>query len=107
MNALDLIRRVEALGGKLALEGDELRVRAAEPLPEGLVAELSSEKPSIMVALGAPLDAVAARVLTDLRPHLPETLRGLPDDRLLALVNWSIMAAWDRAVRELGKDISG
>lgn len=36
--------------------------------------------------------------LTELRPYLPKGLAQLPDDKLLALVNWSIMAAWTRMV---------
>jgi hypothetical protein len=100
MTALEVIRRVEALGGRLVLDGGTLKLRAPEPLPEELTAAVSDEKAAIMVALGAPLDTVVSEILEDIRPHLPKSLRCLRDDRLLVLVNWSIMAAFEAAVRE-------
>ena len=99
MSALDLIRRVEALGGRLVLDNGQLKVRAKAPLPEELTAAVSEEKAAIMVALGAPLDTVISEVLKDVRPYLTKSLKRLPDDRLLVLVNWSIMAAWEKAIR--------
>lgn len=41
--------------------------------------------------------------LTELRPYLPKGLAQLPDDKLLALVNWSIMAAWTRLVEGMAR----
>jgi hypothetical protein len=101
VNALEVIRRVEAMGGRLVLDKGKLKLRAAAPLPEELTAVVSQEKAAIMVALGAPLDIVVSHILEDIRPHLPKTLRRLPDDRLLALVNWSIITAWGRSLRVL------
>ena len=40
------------------------------------------------------LGTVVGAVLEEIRPELPPSLRKLPDDRLLVLVNWSIIAAW-------------
>lgn len=100
MSALDLIRQVEAEGGHLVVEAGQLKVRAAAPLPDGLLAEVAKEKPAIMVALGAPLDVVASCVLEDVRPHLPVSLRRVSDSKLLALVNWSIINAWNKSVRK-------
>jgi hypothetical protein len=54
-----------------------------------------------MVALGAPLDVVVCRVLQELRQDLPQSLQQLPDEKLLTLVNWSIIAAWERAIQSL------
>lgn len=99
MSAIDVIRRVEACGGRLIMDDGQLKVRAKTPLPQDLRAALSEEKAAIMVALGAPLDTVISEVLGDLRPHLPKALKQLTDDRLLVLVNWSIMAAWEKALR--------
>lgn len=98
MNALEVIRRVEALGGRLVLDDGKLKLQAPEPLPEELTAAVRQEKAAIMVALGAPLDTVVSEILEDIRPHLPESLRRLPDDGLLALVNWSIITAWGKSV---------
>jgi len=101
MRAMEIIRQVYALDGKLTLEDGKLKVQAPAPLPDGLRQALREHKPSVMVALGAPLDVVVADVLTELRPHLPQALQALSDDKLLALVNWSIMASWDAALRGL------
>lgn len=103
-NTYEVIREVYNCGGKLMLEGDSLRVSAPEPLPENLRQALREQKPSIMVALGAPLDVVVAGILKEIRPHLPEALRELSDEKILALVNWSIIAAWERTAANLIDD---
>jgi hypothetical protein len=104
VSALELIRQVETAGGHLVLEAGQLKVRAPAPLSDELLAEVAREKPAIMVALGAPLDTVASEVLEDIRPYLPASLRRLPDSKLLILVNWSIISAWDASVRKLQLD---
>lgn len=101
MSALDVIRRVETLGGRLLLDDGGLRVWAPTPLPDDVIRAVSEEKAAIMVALGKPLDTVISEILADIRPHLPDSLKGLPDDRLLVLVNWSIIAAWNETMRRL------
>ena len=100
MNAMDIIRAVYALDGKLTLEGDKLTVEAPAPLPGNLRQALREHKPSVMVALGAPLDVVAVNILKEIRPNLSPVLRTLSDDNLLALVNWNIIAAWGRAMEK-------
>ena len=82
MNALEVIREVEARGGKLVLDGDQLKLKAPQPLPDDIMAAVSEQKATIMTTLGAPLDAVVARILEELRDQLPPSLRRLPDDRL-------------------------
>ena len=42
-------------------------------------------------------------VLDELRPHLPPALRSLPDDKLLALADWAIICAWQRALEKAAK----
>jgi hypothetical protein len=101
MSALEVIRRVEVLGGHLVIEEGHLKVRASAPLPDEILAAVRNEKASIMVALGEPLDTVLSGVLDDIRPHLPETLRNLADDRLLVLVNWTILNALNASVRKV------
>ena len=54
-----------------------------------------------LASLGLSLDTAVAGILDELRPQLPGSLRNLPDDRLLALVNWSIMAAWEKTIAKL------
>jgi len=100
-NALDTIREVYALGGNLRLEGDGLIMEAPRPLPEVVRKRVRQYKPAIMVAFGAPLDSVVAQVLEEIRPHLPRALQGLSDSKLLALVNWSIIVAWNKAMASL------
>ena len=56
-----------------------------------------------MLALGAPLNTAITSVLGELRPHLSPALRLLPDDRLLILINWSIMAAFDAAIVKVAR----
>ncbi len=103
MNAIDVIRRVEAQGGSLRLDGRDLKVSAPAPLPRDLLADVAACKPAIMIALGAPIDAAVASILRDIRPYLAPALKRLSDDRLLALVNWSIIAAWGAAGRRAGQ----
>ena len=104
MNAVEIIEKVREHDAELVVEKDRLLVRGrASPLPDDLRQALQEHKAELMVALGVPLDRTVAFVLAELRPHLPKALRGLPDDRLLVLVNWSIMAAFDKAIREAGR----
>lgn len=100
LNAIEIIRQVYAHDGKLLLEDDRIKVEAPVPLPDNLRQVIRMHKPSIMVALGSPLDIAVASVLEELRPNLPQALRKLSDDKLLALVNWSIITAWGRMIRK-------
>ena len=52
---------------------------------------------SRLEARHVPTPAEVQAALDQLRPHLSQSLRSLPDDKLLALVNWHIMVAWERA----------
>ncbi len=104
MNAIEIIEKVRAHDADLVVENDRLLVRGrASPLPEDLRRALHDHKAELLVALGVPLDRTVASVLAELRPHLPKSLRGLPDDRLLVLVNWSIISAFEAAVREASR----
>jgi hypothetical protein len=98
MSAIGLIRDVYSFGGRLSLENGKLVVEASTPLPSGLLDELAAEKPAVMVALGAPLDAAVAEIVEEIRPFLPPAIRRLSDTKILALVNWSMIAAWNRAI---------
>jgi hypothetical protein len=102
MTAVDLIREVERRGGRVSIEDGQVVVECPGRLPAELVEALSREKPALMVALGAPFDAAVASILLELRPNLPPSLRALSDANLLAMVNWSIMAAWHKTIRGLG-----
>ncbi len=46
-----------------------------------------------------------ASILAELRPQLPVALRRLDDRRLLALVNWSIIAAWEATIRRASQRV--
>ena len=102
MNAVEIIRAVRQHGAEVIADGEHLFLRGTGPkLPAPLRSELAAHKAEPMIALGSPIDAAVASVLNDVRPHLPESLRRLPDDRLLILVNWTIMAAWSKAVERV------
>ena len=104
MNAIELIEEVRRHDADLVVEGQRLVVRgAADQLPEDLRRELSSHKAELLVALGSSMNLTVASVLADIRPNLPPALRRLPDDRLLTMVNWSIMAAFESAVRKVSR----
>lgn len=100
MKPFEVIDEVRRLGGEVLLDGERLMVRAPAPLPAELMVALSDQKVAIMVALGSPQDAVVSSILEDIRPYLPPSLRRQPDGRLLALVNWTIIAAWQQCLRD-------
>jgi hypothetical protein len=103
MNAIEIIQQVRAHDADLFVEDQRLMVRGMNaPLPAELQRALRAHKAEAMVALGALLDRAAASVLSEIRPHLAPSLRDLPDDRLITLVNWSILAAFEAAVRRVG-----
>ena len=104
MTALDVIRAIVAHGGSVSLEDGTLRLRAPSPLPEDLRAAAREHKSAMMIALGAPMDTVVSGILDDIRPYLPGALQSLPDEKLLALVDWSILAAWSRALESVNEN---
>jgi len=105
MNAADIIQQIRAHDAELVLDEDRLIVRGKGPrLPEELQAALREHKAEVMIALGAPIDRTVAAILNELRPHLPPSLKQLPDGHLLMLVNWSIIAAFESSVRAVHLD---
>lgn len=102
MSALEIVEAVRRHGADLAVDGKRLVIRGTGArLPDDLRQALRTHKAEVMVALGAPIEQTVAGILDELRPHLSPALRRLPDDRLLALVNWHIIAAWNRAISRL------
>ena len=102
MNAIEIVSRLREHGAELVLDGGRLLVRGnGEPLSDELRWELSAHKTELMVALGAPLDRGVREILPELRPNLPLSLRGLSDNDLLALINWSIIVAWEKTIRQV------
>lgn len=101
MNAMDIIEQVRAHNADVVADGGHLVVREhGEPLPEELRRAVREHKPELLVALGEPMDRAVASVLGDLRRHLAPPLRKLTDSQLLVLVNWHIIAAWQKLLRE-------
>ena len=101
MNALSIAQAVQELSATLLVAHGQVVVRSRGPLPEELQQEVRAHKAELLIALGMSMDQTVASILGDLRPYLPQPLQRLSDDRLLALVNWSIMAAWGRALNEV------
>lgn len=101
MNALQIIADVRAHDAQLVIENDRLFVRGrGEPLPEELQRALHDHKAELLIALGHPIDRTVSAVLNEIRPYLPSSLRRLPDGRLLTLVNWALIAAFEAAIRK-------
>jgi hypothetical protein len=101
MNAIELIERVREHDAEITLQDNKLVVKGSgDRLPDELRAALREHRAEILVALGAPIDRAVATVLGELRPNLPPTLRKLPDGDLLVLVNWTIIAAWEKTIRQ-------
>ncbi len=101
MNPIELIKEVEKLGGTVSVENGQIVIDSPRSLPTDLIEQITQEKPSLMVALGAPIEPTIATILEDIRPHLPVAIRSLPANKLLIMVNWSIMAAWGKAVQKI------
>ena len=105
MNALEIIEQVRAHNAELLIEDERLILRGrGERLPEELQAALKENKAAVMVALGAPHDSAVASVLSDIRPHLPPAMQRVSDSNLLVLVNWAILHAFNKSVREFRSD---
>jgi hypothetical protein len=102
MNAAEIIERVRQYDADLVIREDRLVVRGrGDQLPDDLQRELREHKAELMIALGVPMTRTVASVLSELRPYLPPALRRLPDDRLLTLINWSMMAAFETSVQKV------
>jgi hypothetical protein len=102
MTALELIEQVRALDAEVVLDGKRLVVRGrGQALPEELQAALREHKAEVMVALGASAQMAVEAVLNEIRPYLPPALKRVSNENLLVLVNWSILHAWNRSVREV------
>jgi hypothetical protein len=102
MNAMEIIEQVRALNADLVVEDGQLMVRGkGNRLPEDLRTALREHKAEVLVALGVPHDVVLASILRELRPHLTANLQRLPDSSLLVLVNFAILNAFGKYMREL------
>lgn len=100
-DVVTVMREVYALGGSLSIEGDRLIMKAHEPLPSPIREAVRTLKPEIMIALGAPLDAVTSAVLRDLQPRLPYALQSLSSEQLLNLVQMAFVRAWKEAEKQV------
>ncbi len=104
MNAAEIIERVRQYDADLVIREDRLVVRGrGDQLPDDLQRELREHKAELMIALGVPLNVTIATILAEIRPNLPPALRKLPDDHLLTLVNWTLIAAFERAIRKVAR----
>ena len=100
MNAFEIIARVHEYDADLVLRDGKLIVQGrGGRLPDRLQEDLRAHKAEVMVALGGSIDAGVREVLAELRPNLPLAMRTLSEDKLLILVNWSIIAAWEKTIR--------
>ena len=101
MNAIGILEIVRAHGAELVVQDGRLLVcGSGDRLPHELRLLLREHKAELLVALGEPASNALEAVLEDLRPHLAPELRGLPNDGLLTLVSWSVVSAWESALRD-------
>lgn len=79
MTTIELMERVQALGGRLVLDGDGLAVEAPAPLPEELLVALRARRAEVL-----------------------ETLQPAPEDRRLSelLSGCSVVRVWSRVLQE-------
>ena len=104
MNALEVIETVRSYDADIVVESNKLIVRGkGERLPDEVRAALKEHKAEILIALGAPYDVVLADILKEIRPYLVPALQVLPDDKLMVLVNFSLMHALGKAVAEVAR----
>ena len=108
MNAISIIESVRKNGGSIVLDDEgRLKVRgvgkSGETLPEELRKALSEHKAELMIALGCAIQPTLAQILEELRPQLPPSLQRLADDKLLALMEWSIIHTWEQSIQKLGR----
>jgi hypothetical protein len=102
MNALEIIQQLRALDADVVLEGKGLIIRGnGAPLPEELHAALREHRAEVMVALGAPAQMSVEAVLDEIRPYLPPALKDVSNENLIVLINWCVIHAWNRAVKEV------
>ncbi len=102
MNAMEVLEHVREHDAELFVRDGRLMVRGrGKPLPDDLLREVGAHKVQLLAACGVPLDRIAEEILRDLRPLLAPPLRALPDASLMVLVNWSIIAAFEAAVRKV------
>ncbi len=59
MNALNLIQEVTQAGVTMTLEGGDLVLSGARPLPDDLVEQLRRHKPEVVATLNRPIDPEA------------------------------------------------
>ena len=80
MNALVLLARVRALGGRMEARGERLHVEAPSPLPETLLQELREHKPALLSSLTPPPEEPIERIWWDCRRReVSLRLAELPD----------------------------
>ena len=81
-HATDLLRRVEAVNGRLEPNGDLLKVRAPQPLPQKLIDEVRQAKPELLALLADDPDPERAAIMEfdgGLQREEAERLAALPD----------------------------
>jgi len=98
VSALDLIERIHAAGGVLLSEGDRLRVRAPQPLPDTMMAEIRKNKPLLLALANA--EATYGVTLAELRTAAGDDWGQFERDPALLLILADMIAT--RRLREKG-----
>jgi hypothetical protein len=85
--------------GRLELKDRKVVVEGR--FPSALLEELRARKEDVRKAL------LVASAVSEIRPHLSPTLRDLPDEKLLALVSWHVIATWERRIHKVATGVEG
>ena len=105
MEVAGVIARCREAGLEISLG---LRVRPWSKVPAQLRQELQEHRDELVAALvgktaaepveaSLPSPAQVQVALADIRPYLRPAFQQLSDHKLLALVNWHVMKAWEKA----------
>jgi TubC N-terminal docking domain len=104
VDAAELLIKLRRLGLAVSLEdADKVAIAPKTLLTSDLRQEIVEHKSEVLTLLHREEEVkrILSETLESLRPYLSPSLAALEDEKLLALVNWSIMVALRRLVDKL------
>jgi len=110
-NVAVIMEQVREHGITLKLVENKIQYFPKSAMPTDLVECIRERKAEIIECLRQenrfsnqiPTPEQIAGVLSELRKYLSPNLQKLDDEKLLALVNWNYMLAWNRMKPQIGR----